>query len=283
MWGTQPDYSHGFLVIPAAAYFAWVRRATRPPLAMRLNTLGLVLLAVSVALRGANSLLFIGALDGWSLPFWAAGAACLLGGLPFLRWLLPSIGFLAFMIPLPYRIEGALSLPLQRVATQLTCWLLECLGEPAVADGNVVMIHDTRLLVAEACSGLRIFISVFAIAYAFCVLTSTSSGKSTDLAPSAWRPWWSRCAVLAGVLPVAVVANALRIAATGLLKVHGSDALAERFAHDFSGWAMLPLALLLMYLVLWYADGLLLASEALLPHQVIAAPGAPQRQGVRNA
>lgn len=284
IWGSQPDYSHGYLVIPAAAYFAWMRRGSRPPLTLRLNTLGLLLLAVSAALRAANSLLFIGALDGWSLPFWAAGIACLLGGLPLLRWLLPSIGFLAFMIPLPYRIEGALSLPLQRVATQLTCWLLECLGEPAVADGNIVMIGDTRLLVAEACSGLRIFISVFAIAYAFCVLTSVSkSAKAGDTAASFWKPWWTRCAVLIGVLPVAIVANALRIAATALLKVHGSEAVAERFAHDFSGWAMLPLALALMYLLLWYADGLLLASEAILPHQVITAPSAGNRQGVRNA
>lgn len=284
IWGSQPDYSHGYLVLPAAAYFAWARRGSRPPLTLRLNTLGLLFLAVSAALRAANSLLFIGALDGWSLPFWAAGVACLLGGLPLLRWLLPSIGFLAFMIPLPYRIEGALSLPLQRVATQLTCWLLECLGEPAVADGNVVIIGDTRLLVAEACSGLRIFISVFAIAYAFCVLTSASPGaKGGDAAASTWKPWWSRCAVLIGVLPVAIVANALRIATTALLKVHGSEAVAERFAHDFSGWAMLPLALALMYLLLWYADGLLLASEAILPHQVITAPSVAHRQGVRNA
>ncbi len=283
IWGSQPDYSHGYLVIPAAAYFAWARRAVCPPLAFRWNALGFLLLLLSAALRAANSLLFIGALDGWSLPFWAAGTACLVGGMPLLRWLLPSIGFLAFMIPLPYRIEGALSLPLQRVATQLTCWLLQCLGEPAIADGNVVMIHDTRLLVAEACSGLRIFISVFAIAYAFCVLTSASSADAeNDAAGAHWRRWWSRCAVLLGALPVAVVANALRIAVTGLLKLHGPDTLAERFAHDFSGWAMLPLALMLMYLVFWYADGLLLASEALLPHQVIAPP-VPSHQGVRNA
>ncbi|HJT31962.1 MAG TPA: exosortase/archaeosortase family protein [Pirellulales bacterium] len=283
IWGSQPDYSHGYLVLPAAAYFAWMRRGSRPPLSLRWNTLGLLLLAISAALRAANSLLFIGALDGWSLPFWAAGVACLLGGLPLLRWLLPSIGFLAFMIPLPYRIEGALSLPLQRVATQLTCWLLECLGEPAVADGNVVIIGDTRLLVAEACSGLRIFISVFAIAYAFCVLTSATTAKGGDAAASTWKPWWSRGAMLIGVLPVAIVANALRIAATALLKVHGSEAVAERFAHDFSGWAMLPLALALMYLLLWYADGLLLASEAILPHQVITAASVAHRQGVRNA
>lgn len=281
-WGAQPDYSHGFLVIPAAAYFAWARRDGRPPLALRFNTLGLLLLAIAAALRAANSLLFIGALDGWSLLFWAAGVACLLGGTPMLRWLLPSIGFLAFMVPLPYRIEGALSLPLQRVATQLTCWLLECLGEPAIADGNVVIIHDTRLLVAEACSGLRIFSSVFAIAYAFCVLTSASSAtRDPGAAHSFWRPWWTRCAVLIGALPVAILANVLRIAATALLRVHGSDVLAEHFAHDFSGWAMLPLALILMYLLMWYADGLLLTTEALLPHQVVAAPSTGHGQGVR--
>ena len=45
-------------------------------------------------------------------------AACLLWGGPYaLRVAWPGLAFLAFMIPLPYRMEVALAHPLQRLAT----------------------------------------------------------------------------------------------------------------------------------------------------------------------
>src|SRR5262249_53881458 len=61
-----------------------------------------------------------------------AGLALLLGGWPALRWAGPSIAFLIFMVPLPYRLEGALSHPLQRIGTVASTYALQTLGLPAV-------------------------------------------------------------------------------------------------------------------------------------------------------
>ena len=56
------------------------------------------------------------------------------------------------------------------------CWLLQCLGEPAIAEGNVVLINDSRLLVAEACSGLRIFVSILGLGHQSTAATATVGG-----------------------------------------------------------------------------------------------------------
>lgn len=93
------------------------------------------------------------AIDGWSILFWVAGVVWLLGGWRVLRWRLPSVVFLWFMIPLPFRAEGLLSLPLQGIATKLSCWTLHTLGQLALAEGNAIRINDFPLEVAQACSG----------------------------------------------------------------------------------------------------------------------------------
>jgi hypothetical protein len=74
------------------------------------------------------------------------------------------------MIPLPFRLETMLSLPLQRVATDVSCWVLQCLSQPALAEGNTILLNDFRFEVAQACSGLRIFVGIAALAFAFIVI-----------------------------------------------------------------------------------------------------------------
>jgi exosortase/archaeosortase family protein len=69
--------------------------------------------------------------------------------------------------------------------------------------------------------------------------------------------------VLAATVPIAIVANAARIVGTGLLLQWVSGKEAQHLAHDVSGWAMIPLAAALFWLVLWYLDKLLPEEEVL--------------------
>ncbi|HZZ81280.1 MAG TPA: archaeosortase/exosortase family protein, partial [Gemmataceae bacterium] len=159
------------------------------------------------------------------------------------------------MIPLPFHAEHLLSYPLQRVATTTSCWLLQCLMQPAVQEANVVLIGDVRLNIVEACSGLRIFVSIVALAYLYAVLIK--------------KPWWTKCALFAAVLPVAVAANALRITLTGLLHVWVSGEAAHRFSHDLAGWLMLPIAGVMLAFVIWYVDKLIQEVETLTARDLL--------------
>ena len=255
-WSEQADYSHGYLVAPLAILFLWVRRDRLPRASSRLDWRGLALLSLALCMRLAGALWYLPALESWSLPICLAGVAWFLGGRDIARWSLPAIAFLAFMLPLPYRAERILSLPLQFVATRASCWVLECFGEPAICEGNVIVMRDARLLVAEACSGIRIFISVLALAFAYTALLN--------------RRWWCKACLLASVLPVAVLVNVLRITITGLLHAYVANETAQHFAHEVSGWAMLPAAAILLALAPWYASRLVVEAETVNPPDLLS-------------
>ena len=178
-----------------------------------------------------------------------AGTTAFLGGWRLLLWALPSISFLWFMIPLPWRVERLLSGPLQQAVAKLSCWALQCLGQPALSEGNVILLNEHQLEVAQACSGLRIFMGIVALAFAYLVIFR--------------RTWWEKLLLLLCVLPIALAANSIRIVTTGLLYQFTSTELAQKFSHDFAGALMIPLAALLFAAVLWYVDHLFRETEQL--------------------
>jgi len=202
-----------------------------------------------MSMRLVAGAFFLETVDAWSMLFWLAGCVAILFGLPVLRWSSLSIGFLAFMVPLPYRIEGALSLPLQRIATKLSTCGMQILGLPAIAEGNTILVGDHTLEVAQACSGLRLFFSILALGVAYLMF--------------ARRSWWENVLVLLGVIPVAILANAVRIVTTGVLYEFASSDVAYRFSHDFAGLAMIPLAAALFWLLIWYLDHVMQTQEQL--------------------
>jgi exosortase len=248
-WEREPDYSHGYLVVPIAILFLWLRRKSFPGMAAAAIPLGLGLLAVSLFIRAADALFFLRFLDGYSILPWAAAVVAMLFGARVLRWALPSIGFLFFMIPIPFSAETALSYPLQRIATKLSCAALQLLGQPAFAEGNVILLGQHELEVAQACSGLRLFMSVVALAFCYVVLVRRSA--------------WEKAFLVAMVGPIAILSNSLRIVATGLLYQYASSEVGRSFAHDFAGWAMIPVAAALFGVVLWYLANLTRGEEEL--------------------
>jgi exosortase len=187
--------------------------------------------------------------DGWSFVFWVAGCAAILFGSATFQWAWAPIGFLVFMVPLPFRMESMMSLPLQRIATQVSCWTLQLLGQPAIAEGNTILIGEQHLEVEQACSGLRLFMSILALAFAYLILIR--------------RPWWEKTLLLMSVVPIAIIANAARIVATGILYQYVSSDAAKHFSHDFAGWAMVPFAAVLFAGVLWYLGRLFPEQEHL--------------------
>ena len=154
-------------------------------------------------MRLAGAWYYFEFMDGWSIMLWSAGVIWLFLGRAVLWWSLPSVAFLFFMVCLPFRLELALSLPLQTIATRLSCWVLQMLGQPALAEGHTIYLGEHTLEVEQACSGMRIFVGIAALAYAYVVIVR--------------RTWWEKSLLLASVVPIALIANATRVVTTGLL------------------------------------------------------------------
>ncbi len=256
-WNSQPDYSHGFLVAPLGIVFLWIRRDGFPRESVHPSFTGLaVLLGVSAA-RVFAGRYYVLPLDAWTIPLWMMGATWMLFGSQCLRWALPSIVFLWFMFPIPYSAERWLSVPLQSVAAKLSTGALVMLGQPALSEGNTIWLGDRPIFVEEACSGLRIFVGIFALAFAFVLF-------------SRWA-WWQKGMALLAALPVAIFANVTRIVVTALLSELVSGEAAHKFSHDFAGIVMIPFAAGIFWAFLVYLDRLFPEVELVSPVSRMAA------------
>src|SRR5262249_35421858 len=67
-WNSSPDYSHGYLVVPVAAWFLWRRRDRLPWSQIAPSWGGLWLLGAAALVRLAAARFYLPELDGWSLP-----------------------------------------------------------------------------------------------------------------------------------------------------------------------------------------------------------------------
>ena len=246
-WEHDPRYSHGYFVPAFALFFLWLRRSELKTITPRLSWWGLAFVAAGVVLRVVGAHYYFLWFDALSLLPMLAGVCLLLGGWPVLRWSWQSIAFLFFMVPLPYRIEVALAGPLQQVATWASTFLLEALGVPALAEGNVIQLDNVQLGIVEACSGLSMLFTFFAI--------------TTALALVMRRPLADRILIVLSAVPIALLANVGRITLTGVLHETVGKRVADAVYHDLAGWLMMPLALVLLWAEIWWLSRLLIEFE----------------------
>jgi exosortase len=239
-WRSVQDYSHGYMVIPLAIFILWARSDRLPAPSTSLAWPGLIFVIFAAAMRFAGASYYLESLDGWSIMPWVFGVTWFFFGRAVALWSLPSVIFLVFMVRIPFRAELALSLQLQLISTKLACWGLQIFGQPALSEGNLIFLPDLPrpLEVAGVCSGMRIFIGVVALAFAIVVIVR--------------RTWWEKAILIASVIPIALISNATRVMATGLLWQYVSGEAAHKFSHDMAGYVMILYAASLFALVLWY-------------------------------
>lgn len=236
-WASNPDYTHGFLVPLLCMAILYVRRDSLPPRASKVSLAAISLFVLAAVVRYMAGRFYIVELDAWSLPLWIGACVWLLLGWSVFRWAAPAIAFLWFAMPLPATVEIALSTPLQRLAATSSAWTLNLLSQPAVVDGTVILLGEQQLDVERACSGLRMFFGMFALAYA--TITIARPGL------------WKSIVIALAVFPVSILSNIARITVTALLATFWSGELAQLFSHDFAAVAMIPLAALLFGGSLW--------------------------------
>ena len=232
-WWNEPDYVYGFLVIPFAVTLLWMRR-DRMPQAARGSLWGLAFLGLAAALRFTAAYLQYSLIDPLSLVPCLAGITLLALGWDGLRWAWPAIVYLVFMVPLPGFLASMLSQPLQSVGATTSTYLLQTLGIPAVARGTVIGLSHSDLGVEEACSGLRMLMLFLAVCTAAALVMH--------------RDPWQRAILVFSSVPIAVIANVLRITITGILYETSGPEWAEIVFHDLAGWLMMPLAVVLSWL-----------------------------------
>ena len=234
-WAHDDNYSHGFLIVPLALYFVWERRARLAAVRLRPNWFGLVVVVASLGMLIAGTLgaeLFVSRV---SIVFLIAGTVLFAAGVDALRILAFPIAFLFLMVPPPAIIFNQIAFPLQLLASRFGEATLQALSIPVLREGNLITLANTTLEVAEACSGIRSLISLLTLGIVYGYFADPRLSIRTIIALSA--------------VPIAIVANGLRVAGTGVAAHYYGAEAAEGFFHTFSGWVVFIVAFVLMYLV----------------------------------
>jgi len=231
-WASDENYSHGFVVVPFAAYFAWRERARIQTASPQGRMAGFLMLAASLTVFLAGQLGAELFLTRVSLLGVIAGVAVALYGSRALRPLAFPLALLLLAVPLPAVIFNRIAFPLQLVASRAAETVLSAVGIPVLREGNVLVLPSITLEVAQACSGIRSLISLLAVA----ALLGKLAGARR----------WARLALVAAAVPIAIVANAARVAGTGLAAVWVGPYAAEGFFHEFAGWVVFVVALILL-------------------------------------
>lgn len=228
-WLEIPDYSHGVLVPIFAGYLIWVKRGALLKTKAEPTWAGVAVVALALALLvlgefGAE--LFLSRI---SLVVLCAGLVLGFGGWRLLKQLRFVLLVLFLAVPIPTIVFNHIALPLEAVASKLASVLLHTFAVPALRLGNVIVLPDMRLEIAEACSGIRSLVSLFTLAVFYGYFLEKTFLRRSILALAS--------------IPIAITANAVRIFGTGMCVQYWDADKALGFFHQFSGWVMFLVSL----------------------------------------
>jgi exosortase len=234
-WWREPDYSHGFLVPFLALWILWRRRPELQKLPSDPSWWGVPIVLLAMAWLILGTLGAENFISRTSLLVLIAGLAIYFFGWNRFRVALTPWFVLFLMIPLPAIIANRIVLPLQFLCSGLATAFMDLCTIPVYREGNIIYLPSITLEVAEACSGIRSLLAMITLTVAYSYLLE--------------RKTWRRIALVASAIPIAVLANAVRIMASGVLGQYWSRDKAEGFFHLFSGLVIFIFAFLLLWLL----------------------------------
>ncbi len=254
-WWVDENYSHGLLVPFIIGYIVWInfddlKKAVGKP--SFLIGGGLVLIALIMLLGGSlGAELFVQRI---SLVLMAAGIIIYFFGAKILQYL--AIPFILFLlaIPVPQIIFNKIAFPLQIYASQIAVWGIRVFEVPTVRKGNVIEIlpqNATQIIaleVVEACSGIRSLMTLMTLALILVYFTR----RNTSKAAGGWLSFlndldfWRGAILMFSAIPIAIITNAGRVTATGVLTYYYGKKATEGFVHDFAGWIVYLAALVIL-------------------------------------
>lgn len=227
-WANDENMGHGFFVPVIAGFIAWQRREELLNTPRKPNGWGLflVVFAAAQALAGTLGAEIFSARTAFVEAL--VGVILYIGGTQWVRILAFPLLLLPFMIPIPAIIYAQLTLKLQMLASQLGEIMISAMGIPVLRAGNTLQLPSQTLDIAEACSGIRSLMSLafISLIYAFWVDKRV----------------WMRWALLLATIPIAIGANGVRVAVTGLLSEINTK-LAQGAYHEGEGYIVFIVAM----------------------------------------
>lgn len=233
-WYTDENYSHGFLIPVISGYLLWQRKDELAKARVSPANTGVLIAALGLLMFLVGNVAGENFTMRFSLLVVVAGAIIFAYGYGFFGAMLFPYMYLFFMLPLPFILYDAVAFPLKLMVTEYSVWALKLVGIPVLREGNIIELTNITLEVADACSGIRSIVSLLALSTAFAFFTQSRFHK--------------RFILIALAIPIAIIANSIRVIGTGILASRYGSAAAEGFFHEFAGLVIFGIAIVMLVL-----------------------------------
>lgn len=231
LWQTD-DFAHGPIVLAVVVWLFWqVREVLVAAPWQSATALGWPLFVAGLLLYVFGRTFTISSAEFLSQLLVVAGLIALFKGGTGLRAAWFPIFYLIFMVPPPGSVVDALTGPLKHWISVLVVDALYSVGYPITRTGVMLTIGQYQLLVADACSGLHSMFSLGALGTLFMYLMARTSRLHNAI-------------MLVSILPIAFLANIVRVALLVLVTYHLGDEAGQGFLHGAAGIVLMLAALI---------------------------------------
>jgi exosortase D (VPLPA-CTERM-specific) len=238
IWLGSEEYSHGFFIPVISIYLIWVQRHQLSFVKdFKASLLGLTILLLGLLLFLLGGLATIRTIQHYAFIVAVTGVFAAAFGRQGLKVAWVPLVFLLFMVPFPNFILNNLSSKLQLISSWLGVEFIRACDIMVYLEGNVIDLGGYKLQVVEACSGLRYLFPLASLSFLCAYLFK--------------GPFWQKLLIFLSSIPLTIFMNSFRIGVIGLLVNSWGTEMAEGFLHDFEGWAVFLLCMVLLFIEMW--------------------------------
>ncbi len=230
-------YSHGILIPFVSAFLVWGQRRKLAACVIAPCRRGPWVLGAGLLMHLVGLAWRVGFVSGFSLLVVLAGLILTFLGRQHLRLLAFPLIFLMFMVPIPAVTIRAISFKSKMIAARLATDIVGSLGVAIVRNGSKVLLDTGTLVVDDVCSGLKYMISLTAFGAIYAYITKLR--------------WHGRLIILALTVPLALIANVIRVALMILIAWKWSPKAVspDGLVHDVLGIALFVAAFVLFFFI----------------------------------
>lgn len=230
-WSTEQG-AHGPIVLATGIWLvAILRRQFVPLIEPGKLWLTLAVLVPALLLYALARITTVLELEGLALYFSLVAVAYGVLGPRVMRMLwFPTLYFI-FLFPPPDSLVSTLTQPLKLGISRAAVALFDAFGVPVARKGVIIQVDQYDILVAAACAGLNSIISLSAIGLFYIYMRHNAN-------------WRYALLLMVAIIPMALLANFVRVLLLILITYFFGDAWAQGFLHGFAGMVMFAVALL---------------------------------------
>ena len=224
--------AHGLLIPFVVAYFAYQELTARRDLPTRSSAWGFVFLVPAMLLQALDAGMHTELLSAVSLVMAIPGLSLLFLGMERSKAIAFPLAFLVFALPIPLALTEQIHLMLRHLVANATAAAVPYFGVPVFQEGTTLHLAPGPLQIADACSGFSTLYAAVAVAF-LTAYTCQSPAR--------------RVLVLLAAVPLAIIANVLRVGFLVLMVVWTGPDILETWVHPASGMMTFVLALPIIF------------------------------------